>query len=152
MGHVIYGTLLECNHTEKSSTRKSNQTTLEPNKPQMCFEIWVWADPGAGSASCGGQVSVDFKKQTNKTQNKPLHPLTNLILPKNFVWLWLVINLFFPWWVALISFQWCSKIHPVYLPQSFKGSPVLAHRSTSWKGKTDCFSFFGPHYSHMHMH
>lgn len=26
MDHVIYGTLLECKHTEKSSTKKSNQT------------------------------------------------------------------------------------------------------------------------------
>lgn len=44
MDHVIYGTLLECNHTEKSSTKKNNQTTQGLNKPQMCFEIRMCAE------------------------------------------------------------------------------------------------------------
>lgn len=76
MDHVIYGTLLECNHTERSLTKKSNQTTLGLNKPQMCFEIWVWADSGADNASCRGQVSVDFK-QTNKQNPEETSTLFN---------------------------------------------------------------------------
>lgn len=47
MDHVIYGTLLEYNHMEKSLVKKSKQTTLDLSKPQMCFEMRVWADPGA---------------------------------------------------------------------------------------------------------
>lgn len=47
MDHVIYGTLLECNHTGKSLAKKSKQIPPDLSKPQMCFEIWVWADVGA---------------------------------------------------------------------------------------------------------
>jgi len=46
MDCVIYGTLLERNHMEKSLAKKSKQT-LGLSKPQMCFESRVWADQGA---------------------------------------------------------------------------------------------------------
>lgn len=45
--HVIYGTLLECNHMENALAKKSKQTTLDLSKPQMRFNSQVWADPGA---------------------------------------------------------------------------------------------------------
>lgn len=106
----------------------------------MCFEIWVWADPGAGNASCREQVSVVFKKQTNRTQKKLLLSPTNLILPKDFIWLWLMINLFFPCWIASISFQWCSKIQP-FFPSLLKAASSLLTGLPAEKAKLTGFHF-----------
>lgn len=47
MDRVIHGTLLECNHMEKSLAKKSKQTRLDLGKPQLHFDIRVWAEPGA---------------------------------------------------------------------------------------------------------
>lgn len=82
-------------------------------------------------------------------KNKPQtqHPLTNLIWPKIFTWLWFVINLFFPSRVASTSFQWSSKTPPpTLLPPSFKSSPQsLLTGLPAEKAKLTFFSLLGPY-------
>lgn len=66
------------------------------------------------------------------------------------MWLWFVINLFFPSWVASTSFQWYSKTHPpTLLPPSFKSSPdSLLAGLPAERARLTLFFLFGPYSLH----